>query len=256
MGVDQNGFIQTIVTPPFQEAFRPLLDHICQQLSTTNLPCVHSVYVYGSVATGQAVAGHSDLDLSIILHAAPTSDEAADLEQIRREAETACPVVSKIDFDIGLLSEVLPSEAGLAWKYWLRHHCRCLLGEDLSLGIGLFRPSRQLALAVNGDFERVLGHYRTSLSGDISHSTADRLMREASRKLIRSTNVLRHHADIDWPDTLDAHANRLRDRFPFRRDDIDYFLTQALTPQDEPAAFTVRLQSFVDWMAVQNRNFG
>jgi hypothetical protein len=29
-----------------------------------------------------------------------------------------------------------------------------------------------------------------------------------------------------------------------------------LTPQDEPAAFTVRLQSFVDWMAAQNRNFG
>lgn len=114
------------------------------------------------------------------------------IEAVRLQVESAHTVVSKIDFDIGLLSEISSADPSMAWRYWLRHHCRCVAGEDLAEGILLFRPSRTLALAANGDFEQVLRKYRNALLSAQSQEAALRLIREASRKLIRSTNTNGH----------------------------------------------------------------
>jgi len=60
-----------------QGAFLPVLEDVRLRLGDDAVPSVHSVYVYGSVATGLAVPGHSDLDLSLILDRTPSSSEKA-----------------------------------------------------------------------------------------------------------------------------------------------------------------------------------
>lgn len=60
------------------------------------------------------------------------------------------PVISKIDFDCGLLEQVLDPDNVLSWGYWIKHHCRCVYGEDLSHRFQAFKPSKAIAVAVNG----------------------------------------------------------------------------------------------------------
>ncbi|WAP68733.1 hypothetical protein [Jiella pelagia] len=170
------------------------------------------------------------------------------IEAVRRQVESAHTGVSKIDFDIGLLSEISSADPSMAWRYWLRHHCRCVAGEDLAEGILLFRPSRTLALAVNGDFEQVLRKYRNALLSAQSQEAALRLIREASRKLIRSTNVLRSEADLGWPESLEEYAVNFENLFPMHGDELNYFLEQAQKPEADPASFACRMQTFVGWM--------
>lgn len=196
--------------------------------------------------------GRSDLDLSLVLRSPPTSSDSDLVEGIRREIDSAYPIVTKVDFDIGVLCDVRSTENGLAWQYWLKHHCRCIADHDLARDFPLLRPSRKLALAVNGDFETVLQRYRTLLSTEQS-SESSRFIREASRKLIRSTNVLRSETGTDWPENLEEHVTLLLRDYPERGDDMRFFLEQGLKPDEDPKRFAARLETFSEWMADEVR---
>lgn len=245
MSVDQQGLISVVGNLPFQDEYLPLLEDIRLRLSPAAFPLTHSVYVYGSVAIGRAVPGRSDLDLSLILRGQPSERDTYLIEEIRQEIEAVHPIVSKVDFDIGLLGE---ADMSIAWQYWLKHHCRCIVGKNLAEGVPPFRPSRTLALAVNGDFEDVLEKYGNALAVVQPEAVSGRFVREASRKLIRSTNVLRNETDPDWPETLEDHAIRFERLFPERGGDLRYFLEQAQRPNAAPASFSRRLRAFSDWM--------
>ncbi|MFD1839838.1 hypothetical protein ACFSHV_16115 [Paracidovorax cattleyae] len=69
----------------------------------------------------------------------------------------------KIDVDIGSRAEALDPGQANRWGFCLRHHCRGLWGNDLSRRFGPFRPSRGIALGMNGDFGTVLAGYLACL---------------------------------------------------------------------------------------------
>jgi uncharacterized protein len=240
--------IKTLGAVPWQPEIWPVVDALRQRLASEAAGVLHSLYVYGSVAAGTAVAGRSDLDLSLILRRQASVEDHALLEKIRQESAAATAVVTKIDFDIGCLSDVEAPETGMAWRFWLRHHCRCIWGVNLAEGIAPFAASRALALAVNGDFAQVLGGYSAALAGQPPGPEADRLIREAARKLLRATNILRHDSEEDWPASLEDHAVRIARKFPTLGGEVAYFLEQAQRPNAQAALFVARMQAFVTWM--------
>lgn len=122
------------------------------------------------------------MDQSLVLNNLSSDHDKVVIDGIRKEIEAAHPIVGKVDFDVGVLQDVLSQETGLAWRYWLKHQCRCVAGQDLAKDIPLFRPSRTLAWAVNGDFEQVLQRYYDLLGTPQAEVTSRRLIREASRK--------------------------------------------------------------------------
>ena len=157
-GIDADGYILTVSNVEMQSQFQDLLVDVCMTL-TRSEPLLDGIYLYGSVARGDAVPGVSDLDLTLVLHSPPTSQDLEVLESKRRTLESRHTEVIKIDFDIGSRSEVLAADNRLSWGYWLKHHCRCLWGNDLTKHFDRLKPSRDIAIAVNGDFESVLTRY-------------------------------------------------------------------------------------------------
>ncbi len=256
MHSDADGLIKIPEDIPYQAEFRFVLEHVCLCLEKDVPDLVHSAYVYGSVATGRAVSRRSDLDLTLLLQTTPTSADKARLETLRQQIETAYPVVSKVDFDIGTIQQTMAPDTSLAWRYWLKHHCRCLYGQNLSAEILPFRPSRALALAINGDYRQVLEDYAARLSACETIALSKKLCREAARKTIRSTNILRHDGDSDWPDSLEEFATRFQGRYPDQAGEAQYFLQQAKDPSEEAGDFIVRLTAFVAWMDSANQKIG
>lgn len=247
-GVDAQGCVLTLDDAAFQPEFEPLLADVCASLSQSGLG---GIYVYGSVARGDASPGESDLDLSLILLEPPDAQVLAHLETLRQALERRHPVVTKIDFDIGHRAEVLAPENANKWGFWLKHHCRCVWGEDLSLRFARFPPSRAIALALNGDFEQVLSGYLTRIDHAGTASERLRLQREAARKLIRATNTLRADNAASWPHTLEEHVAAFIQHEPTMRIQIAYFLFEARNPNADCEPFTTRLRAFIDWMVSQ-----
>ena len=214
---------------------------------------VDSAYLYGSVARGEAVLGRSDLDVVLVLSGKPVLQDDIDIETARKALETCHPEVLKVDFDVGFRDEVLAPENLHRWGFWLKHHCRCIYGYDLTREFPLFRPSRRIARAVNGDFCEVLGGYARRISTESDSAVIARLAREASRKLIRATNVLRPDVSSSWPESLEDHFALFIDAYPQMVQEATYFRlfaasSQSGRPQVVSAEFVERLRAFSEWM--------
>ncbi|WP_099667889.1 nucleotidyltransferase domain-containing protein [Janthinobacterium sp. 13] len=236
---------------PLQHHFDALLQDVCASLAAHAGNLLDGIYLYGSIARGDATPGVSDLDLTLVLRQPPTPPQLETLEALRLALQARRREVLKIDFDIGHRAQVLAPEHLYSWGYWLKHQCRCLWGEDLAPHFAPFSPSRAIALAVNGDFARVLDDYARRLDDERDPAAIARLQREASRKLIRSCNLLRQDGDPGWPASLDEHAALLLRRYPAMQAQAAYFLAQARPGAAPASGFAPALRRFTQWLVQQ-----
>lgn len=70
-------FIPTVTDFPLQDAFRPVLTAWVAGLPSHFPGLIHCIYLYGSVARGQATPGESDLDITWLLSRWATDSELA-----------------------------------------------------------------------------------------------------------------------------------------------------------------------------------
>lgn len=250
---DHGGKIPAAPRTPVQPAFRGVLQDACATLGAQAVDLLDGIYVYGSVARGQATPGLSDLDLTLVLRQSATPADSSMLELLRLALQARHTVVCKIDFDIGHRAQVLAPGNVNSWAYWLKHHCRCIWGNDLASHFAPFQPSRAIALAVNDGFGAALDHYAQQIAQAQEDGERQRLQREAARKLIRATAVLRSEQEASWPQTLEQHAALLLQRYPRMRSRIDFFLAHAGQTAAPDAAFAARLRRFSRWLALQAR---
>lgn len=149
LGTDETGYVinQTDVTR-IQPMFRQVIDEVIQLLREEFAEALHSVYVYGSVGRGTAVAGQSDLDVTVIVK------REVDVDVLKRRSMILLqehPEVIKIDYDIGLLDTVLEPANHFEWGFWLRHMCACVDGTDLSHRFSYMKPDERISRALNRD---------------------------------------------------------------------------------------------------------
>ncbi|MCU4121615.1 nucleotidyltransferase family protein [Variovorax sp. N23] len=253
IGVDANGYIRTIAHAPLQAAFLTVVDDLRSMLIGSLVHRVDSAYLYGSVARGDAVPGRSDLDVVLVLAGKPALQEDLDIEAARRALESRHPEVLKVDFDVGFLEEVQAPENLHRWGFWLKHHCRCIHGHDLARDLAPFRPSRKIARAVNGDFSDVLDGYARRIGTESDAAAIARFAREASRKLIRATNMLRPVASTSWPESLEDHIALFVETYPQMAQQAAFFHSFAAPPGNEPPQvvttdFIDRVRAFSAWM--------
>lgn len=236
---------------PLQPHFDALLQDVCASLAMQAGHLLDGIYLYGSIARGDATPGVSDLDLTLVLREPPTPPQRETLEALRLALQARHREVFKIDFDIGHRAQVLAPEHLYSWGYWLKHQCRCLWGNDLAPQFAPFAPSRAIALAVNADFASVLDDYARRLDDERDPAAIVRLQREASRKLIRSCNLLRLDSDPGWPSSLDEHAALLLRHAPAMQAHMAYFLAQARPGAAPASGFAPALRQFTQWLARQ-----
>ncbi len=129
-GIDADGYILSVSNVEIQPQFQDLLVDVCMTL-TRSEPLLDGIYIYGSVARGDAVPGVSDLDLTLVLHSPPALQDLEMLESKKRTLESRHNEVTKIDFDIGSCFEVLAADNRMSWGYWLKHRCRLRIPRHL-----------------------------------------------------------------------------------------------------------------------------
>ena len=207
-GLDANGFIvNPCQVEKIAPAYRKLLDALLNQLQTQLGDNLHSVYLYGSVARGEARQYHSDLDLSLIFHHPLTDSELHMLEDIQHNTLQCFDFVTKIDFDPGVLPQVLLAEEEYRWHFWLKHCCCCIYGEeDLSLRFAWQKPSLAIAYALNGD----LSDFLQQRLGMLNHDNAARVGREVAKKILRTVYTIVAVEHGSWYVSLDDIITAIR----------------------------------------------
>jgi hypothetical protein len=191
------------VQTEFKHAFIQCLDQFWRQFGTLT----HSVYLYGSIAKGTAVAGQSDLDLSVVLHQPISEPIAARLKTFEQEMEQQHPVFSKIELDVGTYDDVMVHNH-YEWQYWLKHVCICLKGIDLAQRIQPYEPSLSTSLAINQDVRARFYRFLASSNNEPSKEA----IKSMAKKLLRTHYALTSFTTEAPETTIDLMANTLKNK--------------------------------------------
>ncbi|CAM3624652.1 nucleotidyltransferase domain-containing protein [Vibrio aquimaris] len=210
-GLDSKGFIVNPCSLDYlQPEFQPYLENTIQTLESTFDNQLHSVYLYGSVARGNAKKYVSDLDISLVLRCPIEPNIIEELSSIKMQLEAQTPKLSKIDFDPGYLKQVLSPDEVYHWQFWLKHCCCCVWGTDLSQHFTRQRPSINIALALNND----LGFFMTEQRSKVDQCNQNTIGKILAKKMLRTAYTLNANKDNSWHTELSRCADVVRYYYP------------------------------------------
>lgn len=186
-GVSPDGTIRTGARRELvPDLFEPVITDAAASLDDSRA----SLYVYGSVATGNARRGSSDVDLlSIDLHGADALAgclSAAYADRCRG-VEIADTAAADYDGD---------TDAAYGNQVFLRHYCVHLVGPDPSTGFPSFPADARAARGFNGDLDRHLERWRQEFTTG-GRSTAELGVRAARKTLLAAAGLVSVH-DQTW----------------------------------------------------------
>jgi hypothetical protein len=159
-----------------------------------------SLYVYGSVATGNARRGSSDVDLlSIDLPAAAALGGRLSAAHADRCRGVDVADTAATDYDGA-------TDAAYGNRVFLRHYCVHLAGPDPSTALPSFPADARAARGFNGDLDRHLERWQQELTAGTT-STAELAVRVARKTLLATAGLVSVH-DHTW--TTDRARARQR----------------------------------------------
>ncbi|WP_214742966.1 nucleotidyltransferase domain-containing protein [Exiguobacterium sp. s48] len=188
LGTDDAGYVinQTSIRH-IQPDFETVLFKAIELVKEAFDEQLHSIYLYGSIGRGTAVAGQSDLDLTVLVH------EDVDATELVEQTERLLmehPEVIKIDYDIGRLDVALNPANRFEWGFWLRHLCTCVDGEDVSTRFPRMKPDARVSEALNQDLISLIEIAESKLFwGQMSHLEKRSIVKRVIRGWYLTINV-------------------------------------------------------------------
>jgi uncharacterized protein len=196
-GVDPDGVIVTGAAADRVPArYAEALDDAVATLSVELGDVLHSIYLYGSVATGEARPPRSDLDLIVVLEQpAPeaVARAAAALSERHRQLAREVGIGS-----VGLATLQRRDRIGHAERCFLAHYTVHLAGPDLRVTSPPCRATPGLAAGFNGDLGLVLDRLRVALLEEDDEVARGRLAVRACRKVLMSAATLLSVREGGW----------------------------------------------------------
>ncbi len=187
-GVDADGYLVTGASvdriPP---AYEPVIADCVAAL--TAYPELDGLYLYGSVATGQARPPHSDLDLLALWTSTVDVSGVVAAVSARHRA---------VIREVGLAEARVDSLGDEADRCFLKHYCVPLAGRDRRPELPRCRPSRALADGFNDDLATVVRTLRSTVDNAPTPAARLAAARRAARRLLLATATIESVSHATW----------------------------------------------------------
>lgn len=185
-GLDLNGFIVSDVSKDkIDPIYNPCIQESVESLKKVFHQQLHSVYVYGSVARGDAVAIKSDLDLIAMFDDNLSSNQLAELKKLAGELSHK---YRRLVRDVGMAVAYYDYTIDPSNYYenaFLKEICVCVYGEDLGERFGPYKLTSEIPIRFNGDIKEVLSRTVSRLE-TASNEDFKTFTQNFARKLIRT----------------------------------------------------------------------
>lgn len=217
-GIDSAGFIETSVhsrrvTAPFQPILAAIVEEADEDVS---------VYAYGSVATGRAKPGFSDVDVVTLC-----MDPGQARVLARRLSGQHAAVAREVSIGAWSPEDLADGDAGYGNRVFLKHYCAWVSGPDPAAALPRFRGDVRAARGFNGDFAAVAARWNVALAG----LTPDRpdaaaaLGRRIGRKSLFAVAGMVSVHDTIWTTDRTKGAARWAELHPELADDLGLLLS-------------------------------
>ncbi len=245
IGVDSDGYILNQTSEnKINSTYLLLLNQLTEILKQCTGDKLHSIYVYGSVGRGEEIPGKSDIDLSIILTSPLTSTEIKILNKEKIKFINANHhIVPKVDFDIGILDEVLKKDNLYYWGFWIKHICTCIYGEDLSIHFPRMKPNINICKSLNQDIVDTLKNYKKQI---IEEDFDDGIFITVLKRIIRGAYCLVSVKDESWSINIQENLVILNHYYP----NEESFKKIRLILRGEKSLIHTEILDYIDYFTI------
>ena len=185
-GLDRDGYIVSDVgIDKIYSIYLPSIHDSVVGLTTLFPNRLHSVYVYGSVARGEAVEGESDLDLIAMFEGTLNSEESTQLKNL---AVALTQKYYSLVRDVAIAVEYYDYTINPKNYYegaFLKEMSICVHGEDPTLEFGPYKLTPEIAVSFNGDIGDVVTRTIRRINS-VSDLELRRVSQGFARKFIRT----------------------------------------------------------------------
>ncbi len=213
-GLNANGYIVSDVSlEKIDRAFIPCIQESVKSLRELFYQKLHSVYVYGSVARGDAVISKSDLDLIAMFNGNLSSDQLTELKKLAGElSERYRSLVREVGIAVAYYDYTM-DPSNYYENAFLKELCVCVYGEDLGKRFGPYKLTSEISIRFNGDIGKVLARTlnRLRTASDKEWIT---IAQNFSRKLIRTYYSMVMVRSQVWTTRLSEQAEVFITYFP------------------------------------------
>ncbi|TMW70370.1 nucleotidyltransferase domain-containing protein [Alteribacter natronophilus] len=216
-GLDRNGFIVSDVSlEKIDGIYLPCIRDAVGNLAKLFQDQLHSVYVYGSVARGEAVPRKSDLDIMALFNGRLSSDQSAEVKNAAGElSQKYGSLVREVGIAAGGFDYVTDTQ-NYYEQAFLKELCVCVHGEDLRKQFGPYNLSAEIAISFNGDICRVFTRIMSRLEA-ASDEEFRTITQSFSRKLIRTYYSMVMVRSRIWTTRLSEQAEVVIRHFPHKK---------------------------------------
>jgi len=164
------------------------------------------LYLYGSIATGQARPPDSDLDLLALWSSPVGGAEAVAAALSARHRSTVRAV--------GLAQSTVADLESEADRCFLRHYCVLLAGRDRRASLPRCRPSRALADGFNGDLPALVARLRSQVEAARTPAELAIAATGAARRLLLAVATVESVSHATWSTDRATGAALLAEHHP------------------------------------------
>jgi hypothetical protein len=246
--VDSEGFLR--FEPSFDKLqlhWHELLNEMVKVYRAKYGANLHSVYVRGTVAKGEAIDGISDLDTFALIHEGE-EEVQAEWSKEPRDALTAiypfCTGIECIVLPLASLKKIKPPKTVNPWQRLIKTQSLCVYGKDLAPTIAPIKPGLEMVshlfnLGEDLPDEKELATFR--------QKDCTWLM----KRIVRSGFELVMEKEQTFTRDLYPCYEAFSRHYPHRQAEMKRALEFAVFPTDDPTLIQPLIVSLGRWLAAE-----
>jgi len=254
-GLDSNGFIVSDVSKVnIDDVYVPSIRESVESLKKLFHQKLHSVYVYGSVARGEAIAKKSDLDLIAMFDTKLSSVKLSELKKLSGELSQKYRSLVR---DVGIAVAYYDYTVDPSNYYesaFLKELCVCVYGEDLGERFGPYKLTSEIAIRFNGDINEALNRTLKRLETASNEEEFKTFTQGFARKLIRTYYSMVMVRSQIWTTRLHEQSEVFIRHFQEKESVIRTLLNWIDEPPTDREAVYVLFKSEGEWASANFSN--
>lgn len=258
-GVDKNGFIITKVSVKnISPIYKPVIAYVLDTIVSKYAKDIKSIYLYGSVATGKAIKGKSDLDILLVFKENPNLKPTKNMKTLEKKLSKKYIVILRsIGLAITSIQEVKSAKEKYGLLCYIKHLCVCIYGNDITRDISKFKPTKAVAKGFNGDIAEKLELNRRKFLKQLTPSEIKKLSQETSKRIIRTGFSLVMPRAKSWTTDLQKSVDTFIYYYPEKRTEISMALKWSKEGTVNKQAVINFIDSFGLWLSTEfNKQIG
>lgn len=229
--------------------YKPIISDTKSALLKNFPEKIHSIYLYGSVATGKAKSPTSDLDLLIVLNTKPTQKTKTALKDLSTLlSQKYQKHFREVGFAITYKSEALRSKETFALNFFITILCVKIFGDNLFPKDTKFAITKKLACSLNPD----IGTSVEEAKKNIKSASKDEVVlkiQSMMKKIIRTAFNLVMVEENQWTTDLDEMTKIFVKHYPDKKEQANTVLKIAKSKSPNRQEAILILSTFGKWVA-------